>query len=171
MLRTRPCRRCRYTVAFAQSRVAHVSRAIVLQAAEISPSHTFFILTRDASALVRFGALACVDALVNSLREAVREPLFSFVFFTLFFILPGILLCPVCHTVGSSPQYLVLAAETAPFLYEVEEDDDEVCCSNCCRLRILSYPFFLFQAVEALAQRIVKNLEAMLGESLQDYSS
>jgi hypothetical protein len=27
------------------------------------------------------------------------------------------------------------------------------------------------QAVEALAQRIVKNLEAMLGESLQDYSS
>jgi hypothetical protein len=27
------------------------------------------------------------------------------------------------------------------------------------------------QAVEVLAQRIVKNLEAMLGESLQDYSS
>jgi hypothetical protein len=163
MLGTRPCRRCRYTVAFAQSCAAHVSRAIVFQSAEISRSHTFFILTRDASALVRFGALACVDALVNSLREAVRDPLF--------FILPGILLCSFCHAVGSSPQYLVLAAETAPFLYEVEEDDDEVHCLNCCRRHILSDPFFLIQAVEALAQRIVKNLEAMLGESLQDYSS
>jgi hypothetical protein len=29
------------------------------------------MLTRDAAPLVRFGALACVDALVNSLREAV----------------------------------------------------------------------------------------------------
>jgi hypothetical protein len=30
-----------------------------------------------------------------------------------------------------SAQYLVLAAETAPFLYEVEEDDDEVkCCDS-----------------------------------------
>lgn len=82
-----------------------------------SLNYALLMLTRDAAPLVRFGALACVDALVNSLREA----------------------------------YLVLAAETAPFLYEVEEDDDE--------------------AVEALAQRIVKNLEAMLGESLQDYSS
>ena len=37
-------------------------------------SHPFLMLTRDAAALVRFGALACVDALVNSLREAVRCP-------------------------------------------------------------------------------------------------
>jgi hypothetical protein len=29
-------------------------------------------------------------------------------------------------------QYLVLAAETAPFLYEVEEDDDEVQCHDSC---------------------------------------
>jgi hypothetical protein len=35
-----------------------------------------FMLTRDAAPLVRFGALACVDALVNSLREAVCSPFF-----------------------------------------------------------------------------------------------
>jgi hypothetical protein len=70
-------------------------------------------------------------------------------------------------------QYLVLAAETAPFLYEVEEDDDEVrCCYDCCLYSSSHSSHTLFlQAVEALAQRIVKNLEAMLGESLQDYSS
>ena len=77
------------------------------------------MLTRDVSALVRFGALACVDALVNSLREAVsyRRAL--------------ALYCarPLRHCLFSL-QYLVLAAETAPFLYEVEEDDDEV--RRCC---------------------------------------
>ena len=33
---------------------------------------------------------------------------------------------PLLYARVCSSQYLVLAAETAPFLYEVEEDDDEV---------------------------------------------
>jgi hypothetical protein len=36
-------------------------------------------------------------------------------------------MCPAFDACFCS-QYLVLAAETAPFLYEVEEDDDEVKC-------------------------------------------
>ncbi len=70
---------------------------------------------------------------------------------------------------------MVLAAETAPFLYEVEEDDDEVQLPPPPPPPLLFVPDPppppLLQAVEALAQRVVKNLEAMLGESLQDYSS
>ena len=59
------------------------------------------MLTRDAAALVRFGALACVDALVNSLREAVRLSSCSILissagdrFFTLVFVLRSIWFWP-----------------------------------------------------------------------------
>ncbi len=68
----RTCCRRRHTVAFPQPRAAHVRLTLVLQTATGS-SYPLFMLTRDASALVRFGALACVDALINSLREAVRR--------------------------------------------------------------------------------------------------
>ena len=58
------------------------------------------MLTRDAAALVRFGALACVDALVNSLREAVRLSCSILIsrardrFFTLVFVLRSIWFWP-----------------------------------------------------------------------------
>ena len=68
-----PCCRCRHIVAVAQLRPSHVSllrcHGVMIG---LRGSNFFSMLTRDAAALVRFGALACVDALVNSLREAVR---------------------------------------------------------------------------------------------------
>jgi hypothetical protein len=126
-----------------------------------SCSHSLIMLTRDASALVRFGALACVDALVNSLREAVScRSVFSTA------SVPCLTPCSSCSTWFSLQR-------PHPSCTRSRKTTTR-CATAAAAMSMLSASHACLpahQAVEALAQRIVKNLEAMLGESLQDYSS